>query len=110
MEEQTPLEAFRLVLGGTSNLARSAADFTPVVGGMDTVLEALEEDHRRVLARRSALALALAEAGGDPGTVPAASTGRVAFPTDYGIRCRTTPVICSTGSKYRAGFSSSSTD
>ncbi len=33
----------RLVLGGTSNLARSAADFTPVVGGMDTVLEALEE-------------------------------------------------------------------
>lgn len=25
-------------------------------------------------------------------------------------RCRTTPVICSTGSKYRAGFSSSSTD
>ena len=37
-------------------------------------LEALEEDHRRVLARRSALALALAEAGGDPGTVPAAST------------------------------------
>lgn len=42
--------------------------------------------------------------------VPVASTGRVAFPTDYGIRCRTTPVICSTGSKYRAGFSSSSTD
>ncbi len=33
----------RLVLGGTSNLARSASDFTPVVGGMDTVLEALEE-------------------------------------------------------------------
>ncbi|MGV9710357.1 heat-inducible transcriptional repressor HrcA [Gordonia sp. NPDC003424] len=33
----------RLVLGGTSNLARSAADFTPVVGGMDSVLDALEE-------------------------------------------------------------------
>lgn len=33
----------RLVLGGTSNLARSAADFTPDNGGMDTVLEALEE-------------------------------------------------------------------
>lgn len=33
----------RLVLGGTSNLAKSAADFTPTVGGMDTVLEALEE-------------------------------------------------------------------
>ncbi|WOC13573.1 heat-inducible transcriptional repressor HrcA [Gordonia sp. MP11Mi] len=33
----------RLVLGGTSNLARSAADFTPATGGMDTVLEALEE-------------------------------------------------------------------
>lgn len=33
----------RLVLGGTPNLARSAADFAPVVGGMDTVLDALEE-------------------------------------------------------------------
>ncbi|MYR05090.1 heat-inducible transcriptional repressor HrcA [Gordonia sp. SID5947] len=33
----------RLVLGGTSNLARAAADFTPVVGGMDSVLDALEE-------------------------------------------------------------------
>ncbi|ACY22368.1 heat-inducible transcription repressor HrcA [Gordonia bronchialis DSM 43247] len=33
----------RLVLGGTSNLARSAADFAPVLGGMDTVLDALEE-------------------------------------------------------------------
>ena len=33
----------RLVLGGTSNLARSAADFAPMNGGMDTVLEALEE-------------------------------------------------------------------
>ncbi|WP_132991705.1 heat-inducible transcriptional repressor HrcA [Gordonia zhaorongruii] len=33
----------RLLLGGTSNLARSAADFTPATGGMDTVLEALEE-------------------------------------------------------------------
>ena len=42
--------------------------------------------------------------------VPAASTGRVAFPTDYGIRCRPPPVICSTESKCRAGFSSSSTD
>ncbi len=33
----------RLVLGGTSNLARSAGDFAPATGGMDTVLEALEE-------------------------------------------------------------------
>lgn len=33
----------RLVLGGTSNLARSAGDFAPEVGGMNTVLEALEE-------------------------------------------------------------------
>ncbi|GAA1481053.1 heat-inducible transcriptional repressor HrcA [Gordonia sinesedis] len=33
----------RLVLGGTSNLARSAADFVPAGGGMDSVLEALEE-------------------------------------------------------------------
>lgn len=33
----------RLVLGGTSNLARSAADFAPEAGGMDSVLEALEE-------------------------------------------------------------------
>ncbi|GAA3956683.1 heat-inducible transcriptional repressor HrcA [Gordonia caeni] len=33
----------RLVLGGTSNLARSAGDFAPMGGGMDTVLEALEE-------------------------------------------------------------------
>ncbi|MDL9944246.1 heat-inducible transcriptional repressor HrcA [Gordonia sp. ABSL11-1] len=33
----------RLVLGGTSNLARSAADFAPAAGGMDTVLDALEE-------------------------------------------------------------------
>jgi len=33
----------RLVLGGTSNLARSAADFAVLNGGMDTVLEALEE-------------------------------------------------------------------
>lgn len=33
----------RLVLGGTSNLARSAGDFAPASGGMDTVLEALEE-------------------------------------------------------------------
>ncbi|NMO01273.1 heat-inducible transcriptional repressor HrcA [Gordonia sp. TBRC 11910] len=33
----------RLVLGGTSNLARSAADFDPEAGGMDSVLEALEE-------------------------------------------------------------------
>lgn len=33
----------RLVLGGTSNLARSAGDFAPAGGGMDTVLEALEE-------------------------------------------------------------------
>lgn len=33
----------RLVLGGTSNLARSAGDFAPTGGGMDTVLEALEE-------------------------------------------------------------------
>ncbi|MFT3661811.1 MAG: heat-inducible transcriptional repressor HrcA [Gordonia sp. (in: high G+C Gram-positive bacteria)] len=33
----------RLVLGGTSNLARSAGDFTPALGGMDTVLDALEE-------------------------------------------------------------------
>ncbi|MBT0565388.1 heat-inducible transcriptional repressor HrcA [Williamsia sp. CHRR-6] len=33
----------RLVLGGTSNLARSAADFSPVSGSMDSVLEALEE-------------------------------------------------------------------
>ncbi|GAC57174.1 heat-inducible transcription repressor HrcA [Gordonia hirsuta DSM 44140 = NBRC 16056] len=33
----------RLVLGGTSNLARSAGDFAPATGGMDSVLEALEE-------------------------------------------------------------------
>ncbi|MFW0787813.1 heat-inducible transcriptional repressor HrcA [Gordonia sp. CPCC 206044] len=33
----------RLVLGGTSNLARAAADFAPLAGGMDTVLDALEE-------------------------------------------------------------------
>lgn len=33
----------RLVLGGTSNLARAASDFAPTSGGMDTVLEALEE-------------------------------------------------------------------
>lgn len=33
----------RLVLGGTSNLARSVGDFTPATGGMDSVLEALEE-------------------------------------------------------------------
>ncbi|MGV9827266.1 heat-inducible transcriptional repressor HrcA [Gordonia sp. NPDC003429] len=33
----------RLVLGGTSNLARAAADFAPASGGMDSVLEALEE-------------------------------------------------------------------
>lgn len=33
----------RLVLGGTSNLARSAADFSPMMGGMDIVLDALEE-------------------------------------------------------------------
>lgn len=33
----------RLVLGGTSNLARAANDFTPAGGGMDSVLEALEE-------------------------------------------------------------------
>lgn len=33
----------RLVLGGTSNLARSAGDFAPASGGMDSVLEALEE-------------------------------------------------------------------
>ncbi|MBM7366506.1 heat-inducible transcriptional repressor HrcA [Gordonia hydrophobica] len=33
----------RLVLGGTSNLARSAADFSQSMGGMDIVLEALEE-------------------------------------------------------------------
>ncbi len=33
----------RLILGGTSNLARSASDFTPLLGGMDSVLEALEE-------------------------------------------------------------------
>ena len=33
----------RLVLGGTSNLARSAGDFTLASSGMDTVLEALEE-------------------------------------------------------------------
>ncbi|MGB6243502.1 heat-inducible transcriptional repressor HrcA [Gordonia sp. (in: high G+C Gram-positive bacteria)] len=33
----------RLVLGGTSNLARSAADFSPNLGGMDIVLDALEE-------------------------------------------------------------------
>ncbi|HNP56681.1 MAG TPA: heat-inducible transcriptional repressor HrcA [Gordonia sp. (in: high G+C Gram-positive bacteria)] len=36
-------EADRLVLGGTSNLARAAADFSPDSGGMDSVLEALEE-------------------------------------------------------------------
>ena len=33
----------RLVLGGTSNLARSAGDFAQETGGMDNVLEALEE-------------------------------------------------------------------
>ncbi|MFT3715596.1 MAG: heat-inducible transcriptional repressor HrcA [Gordonia sp. (in: high G+C Gram-positive bacteria)] len=33
----------RLILGGTSNLARSAADFAVDGGGMDDVLEALEE-------------------------------------------------------------------
>ncbi len=33
----------RLVLGGTSNLARAAADFAPISGSMDSVLEALEE-------------------------------------------------------------------
>lgn len=33
----------RLVLGGTSNLARAAADFPPMAGGMDSVLDALEE-------------------------------------------------------------------
>ncbi|MDL9935512.1 heat-inducible transcriptional repressor HrcA [Gordonia sp. ABSL1-1] len=33
----------RLVLGGASNLARAAADFGSMAGGMDTVLEALEE-------------------------------------------------------------------
>ncbi|MFC0316001.1 heat-inducible transcriptional repressor HrcA [Gordonia phosphorivorans] len=33
----------RLVLGGTSNLARSAGDFALASSGMDTVLEALEE-------------------------------------------------------------------
>jgi heat-inducible transcriptional repressor len=36
-------EADRLVLGGTSNLTRAAADFSPDSGGMDSVLEALEE-------------------------------------------------------------------
>ncbi|SIS08217.1 heat-inducible transcriptional repressor HrcA [Williamsia sterculiae] len=33
----------RLVLGGTSNLARSAADFGTISGSMDSVLDALEE-------------------------------------------------------------------
>ncbi len=33
----------RLVLGGTSNLTRAASDFSADLGGMDTVLEALEE-------------------------------------------------------------------
>ncbi|MGC4932824.1 heat-inducible transcriptional repressor HrcA [Gordonia sp. DT30] len=33
----------RVVLSGTSNLARAAADFAPLTGGMDSVLEALEE-------------------------------------------------------------------
>ncbi|GAB10774.1 heat-inducible transcription repressor HrcA [Gordonia araii NBRC 100433] len=33
----------RLVLGGTSNLARAASDFSSDLGGMDSVLEALEE-------------------------------------------------------------------
>ncbi|ALG86894.1 heat-inducible transcriptional repressor HrcA [Gordonia phthalatica] len=33
----------RLVLGGTSNLTRSAADFSQSMGGMDIVLDALEE-------------------------------------------------------------------
>lgn len=33
----------RVVVTGTSNLARSAADFAPLGGGMDSVLEALEE-------------------------------------------------------------------
>lgn len=33
----------RVVVTGTSNLARAAADFAPVNGGMDSVLEALEE-------------------------------------------------------------------
>ncbi|QKT07726.1 heat-inducible transcriptional repressor HrcA [Gordonia sp. X0973] len=33
----------RLVLGGTSNLARAASDFSADLGGMDSVLEALEE-------------------------------------------------------------------
>ncbi|MFT4199505.1 heat-inducible transcriptional repressor HrcA [Gordonia sp. (in: high G+C Gram-positive bacteria)] len=33
----------KLVLGGTSNLARAASDFSADLGGMDSVLEALEE-------------------------------------------------------------------
>ncbi len=36
-------EEDRLVLGGTSNLARAASDFSADLGGMDSVLEALEE-------------------------------------------------------------------
>ena len=36
-------EEDRLVLGGTSNLARAASDFSADLGGMDAVLEALEE-------------------------------------------------------------------
>ncbi|GED98461.1 heat-inducible transcriptional repressor HrcA [Gordonia crocea] len=36
-------EADRLVLGGTSNLARASADFSADLGGMDAVLDALEE-------------------------------------------------------------------
>lgn len=35
--------ADRLVLGGTSNLTRAAADFAPMAGAMGSVLEALEE-------------------------------------------------------------------
>ncbi|MGZ8176349.1 heat-inducible transcriptional repressor HrcA [Williamsia sp. SKLECPSW1] len=50
----------RLVLGGTSNLARAAADFTPVQGSMDSVLEALEEQ---------VVVLKLLAAAGMPGQV-----------------------------------------
>ncbi len=51
---------------------RAARDAAATHDLLHQSLAALEDEHRRVLARRSALALALAEAGGDPDAV---STG-----------------------------------
>ena len=61
---------------------RAARDSAATHDLLRQSIESLEEEHRRALARRSALALAVADAGGHPDPVPAGEGTDPADPAD----------------------------